>query len=87
MQALSDDQHIDVLEKKMDKGFAEVRADIRRGSEELRAQITSSERGLRTEIVAARSDARADFRTLITVVIAMWTATLLGVVALLVNHS
>jgi hypothetical protein len=100
MQALSDDQHIasieakvDRLEKKIDAGFAEMRAD----SIEVRAQIVSTERalrgemvaatgGLRGEMVAARNDARADFRTLIGVVIAMWTATVLGVVGVLVNH-
>jgi hypothetical protein len=75
MQALSDEQQIDRLEKKVDKGFAEMRA-----------QIVSSERGLRTEIVAARSDARADFRTLIGLVVAMWSATVLGVVAILVDR-
>jgi hypothetical protein len=89
MQALSDDQHVaaieakvDRLEKKIDKGFAEMRAD----SVEVRAQIVSTERALRTEIVAVRSDGRADFRTLIGVVFAMWTATMLGVIGVLLGH-
>jgi hypothetical protein len=99
VQALNDDQRINSLEKKIDKGFAELRRD----SNEIRAQIVSSERGLRNEtvaaerglrdeivasrdeareaIVAARSDARADFRTLIAVVISLWAATVLTVLA------
>jgi hypothetical protein len=82
MQALHDDERVDVLEKKIDKGFAETRAD----SGELRAMILSSERGLRGEIIAARSDARADFRTLISVVFALWAATALAVVGVLAAH-
>jgi hypothetical protein len=89
MQALSDEQHIAAieakvgkLEKKIDDGFAAVRTD----SEAAREQILSTERALSGEIIAARSDARADFRTLIGVVFAMWTATVLAVVGVLVAH-
>jgi hypothetical protein len=71
MQALSDEQQMDRLEKKVD---------------EVRAQVLSSERGLRSEIIAARSDARADFRTLLAVVLAMWTSTVLAVVAVLLGR-
>ena len=76
MQALSDDQRIETLERKIDKGFTEVRA-----------QILSSERGLRGEIIATRSEARADFRTLIAVVFSLWAATVLAVVGVLVAHA
>jgi hypothetical protein len=89
MQALSDDQHIaaieakvDRLEKKIDDGFAEIRTD----SGEVRSLIVSTERAFRGEIVAARSDARADFRTLIGVVFVMWTATVLAVIGVLLAH-
>jgi hypothetical protein len=84
MQALSDDQHlaaieakVDKLEKKIDSGFAEMRAD----SIAMREQIASSERSLRTEIVAVRNDGRADFRTLVAVVVSLWAATVLTVLA------
>jgi hypothetical protein len=74
MQALSDEEQI-ALEKKIDRGFAEVRA-----------QIASTESNLRSEIVAVRTDARADFRTLIAVVVAMWCATILAFVGALVAN-
>jgi hypothetical protein len=89
MQALSDDQHIaaveakvDKLEKKLDDGFAKVD----QGFVNMQAQIISTERALRGEIVTARSDARADFRTLIAVTFGLWTATVLAVVAILLQH-
>ncbi|MBS1887938.1 MAG: hypothetical protein JSU06_12200 [Actinobacteria bacterium] len=89
MQALSDGQHIaaieakvDKLEKKVDDGFAAMRTE----AQAMRAQILSSERALRGEIVGARSDARADFRTLIGVVFAMWAATVLAVIGVLAAH-
>jgi hypothetical protein len=75
MQAMSDEQRIDSLEKKIDKGFAETRA-----------QILSSERALRGEIIEVRTDARADFRTLVALVFGLWTATVLAVVGVLVAH-
>jgi hypothetical protein len=95
MQALSDEQHIAAIEakvdrlgKKIDAGFSEMRAE----SAAVRTQIVSTERTLRTEIVAvrsnardqnaaARSDARADFRTLLAVVVSLWAATVLTVLA------
>jgi hypothetical protein len=93
MQAMSDDQRIDVLEKKMDEGFARMD----RGFAETRAQIVSSERALRGEITglrgevtaeisSVRGDARSDFRTLVGVVVAMWVATVLAVVGHLPIH-
>jgi hypothetical protein len=73
---------VDKVEKKIDDGFAEIRKD----SGEVCTVIVSTERALRSEIVAARSGARADFRTLIGVVFAMWTATVLAVIGVLVAH-
>jgi len=95
MQALSDEQHIaaieakvDRLEKKIDAGFSEMRAE----SAAVRTQIVSTERTLRTEIVtvrsgareenvAVRSEARSDFRTMLAVVVSLWAATVLTVLA------
>jgi hypothetical protein len=89
MQALSDGQHIaaieakvDRLESKVDTGFAKVDE----GFASLREQVVSSERALRTEILAARSDVRADFRTLVVLVFSLWTATVLSVVGIPVAH-
>ena len=82
MEGLADKQRMDTLEKKMDEGFARVD----RGFAEMRAQIQSSERALRGEIAEVRSDARSDFRTLIGVVVAMWVATMLAVAGHLPIH-
>jgi hypothetical protein len=82
MQALSDERRIDLLETKVDEGFARME----QGFTEVRTLIVSSERALRSEIISVRSEARADFRTLIAVVFAMWTATVLAVVGVLVSH-
>lgn len=75
MQVMSDEQRVDSLEKKIDKGFAETRA-----------QILSSERSLRSEIIAVRTDARADFRTLVALVFGLWAAWVLAVTGVLVAH-
>jgi hypothetical protein len=77
MQALSDEQRIDSLEKKMDEGF--TRMDD--GFSEIRGAIKASERGLRSEIIAVRADARSDFRTMLALVVALWAATVLTVLA------
>jgi hypothetical protein len=82
MQALSDEQGIDALEKKIDAGFAKVD----HGFAEMRSEIKSSERGLRTEILSARSEARADFRTLLAVVVSLWATTVLAVIGVLAAH-
>jgi len=86
MQALSDDQEVEVLERKIDEGFAEMRREFTAVRTEIGTRALSSERGLRSEIVAARSEARADFRTLIAVVFAMWVATVLAVLGVLAAH-
>jgi uncharacterized membrane protein (DUF106 family) len=79
MQALSDQQHIerlegrmdrfegrmDRLEKKMDDGFAE----------------------LRSEIKEVRSEARADHRTLLSIQLTTIVAMILGFAALFLQHA
>ncbi len=77
MQALNDDQRIEALEKKIDAGFAEMRAEFRA----VRTEIKGTERELRNDIISARSDARADFRTLVALVASLWAATVLTVLA------
>jgi len=75
MRALADDPQLTALEKKLDRGFAETRT-----------QIISTERTLRGEILSVRTDARADFRTLLAVVVAMSVTTVLAVVGVLLAH-
>jgi hypothetical protein len=72
---MSDEQRIGTLEQKIDSGFAEMRAEF----VAVRNQIVATERAL-------RSESRSDFRTLVSIVIAMWVATALSVVALLAAH-
>jgi hypothetical protein len=81
MQALYEDQRIESLERKIDDGFAEMRSEFRTVRNELRTEIKASERELRAEIISARSDARGDFRTLVTLVVSLWGATVLTVLA------
>jgi hypothetical protein len=81
MQALSDDQRIEALEKKIDDGFAEMRTEFKTVRTEVRTEIKGSERELRAEIISARSDARGDFRTLVALVVSLWVATVLTVLA------
>jgi hypothetical protein len=90
MQALPDDQRIDSLERKVEEGFAETRAQILASERVLRGEITSVRTeitSVRTEVISARSDARQDFRTLLAVVFGMWTTTVLAVIGILLNHT
>jgi hypothetical protein len=70
MQAPSDEQQMERLERKVDDGFARLEKKIEDGTRELRA-----------EILSARVDSRTDFRTLIAVVLSLWVATVLTVLA------
>jgi hypothetical protein len=79
---MNDEQRIGTLEQKIDSGFAEMRAEF----VAVRNQIVATESNLRGEIDGVRADGRGDFRTLLAVVIAMWVATVLSVVALLAAH-
>jgi len=73
MQALSDEQQMERLEKKVDDGFAD-----------LRQQISSSEHALRSEIIAVGGNARDDFRTLIAVNLTMVLAMIFGFAGIIV---
>jgi hypothetical protein len=88
MQALNDGQHIaaveakvDRLERKVDGGFGRLETKIDAGFVEMRARVESTETALRTEINEVRSEARGDFRTLIAVILSLWVATVLTVLA------
>jgi len=76
MSTAGDGQRIAVLEEKIDKGFAEMRSEFK----EVRSEI-------RIEVNAARSEARADFRTMLGLVFALWATTALSVVAILLGHA
>lgn len=78
-----DEQRMGALEKQIDDGFAEMRSEFK----VVRSEILSAERGLRSEIISARSDARADFRTSVALVFALWGATVMAVVALMLSHT
>jgi hypothetical protein len=80
MQALSDEQQMDRLEKtvdrletKMDGGFAAVRTE------------------LRAETEGVRNESRADFRTLVGVLLAMYVTMIFGfagiLAAILLQHA
>jgi hypothetical protein len=85
MQALSDEQQTERLERKVDEGFAEMRAGFQAVGEEFRAV----RREIRGDVIEARSDARSDFRTLIAVNLTMLTAVIFGfagiVIAMLIH--
>ena len=75
MQALSDEQQMGRLERKVDDGFVR-----------LESKVEESTRELRSEVLSARSEGRQDFRTLLAVIFGMWATTVLAVVAILLNH-
>lgn len=79
MHALSDDQQVERLEEKVDKGFAEMRAEFKAVRDEVGG-----------ELKAVRAEARTDFRTLIAVNLTMLTAMIFGfagiIIAMLTHH-
>lgn len=82
MQALSDDQHIgaieakvDRLEKKVDEGFAEMRAEFKT----VRGEMREDARELRGEIGALR-------RSMIQLFCGLTVPMILGFVAILLQH-
>jgi hypothetical protein len=86
MQALGDEQQVERLERKVDEGFAEMRAGFETVAEEFKAV----RREIRSEVMEARSDARADFRTLIGVNLTMLTAVIFGfagIVIAMLSHG
>jgi hypothetical protein len=83
MQALSDDQHIaaieakvDKLEKKVDDGFAEVRAEFKNVRTEMREDF----REVRGEIGALH-------RLTIQLFAGMWLTMILGFAGILLQHQ
>ncbi len=75
MQALSDEQQIDRLEKKVDR----LATKMDEGFTAVRSE-------LRTETAEVRSESRADFRTLVGVLLAMYVTMILGFAAILLQH-
>jgi hypothetical protein len=71
MQALTDEQRLDALEKKVDDGFAEMRTDLK----EVRAESRDEFRAIRGEIGALN-------RTVLT----MFLTMILGFAGILLNH-
>jgi hypothetical protein len=67
MQALSDEQQMERLERKVDDGFAEMRAEFKAVRVEMRE-----------EFKAVRAESREDFRTLIAVNLTMVVAMIFG---------
>jgi DNA-binding FrmR family transcriptional regulator len=83
MQALSDQQHIERLEGRMDR--FEGRMD--RLEKKVDDGFTECRRELKSEITAARSEARADHRTLLSIQLTTIVAMILGFAALFLQHA
>ena len=75
MQALSDEQRVDALEKKIDDGFAEMRAEFKT----VRAEMHSA-------IGEVRRELHADIRALAGVVFTMFLTMILGFAGLILTH-
>jgi len=75
MQALSDEQQMERLEKKVDDGFAAMKTEFR----EMRTDM-------KAEFRAVRSEARSDFRLLLGILLPMYLTIILGLAALLLQH-
>jgi hypothetical protein len=82
MQALSDEQRPERLEKKVDEGFAEMRAEFREVRREIRDECQSVREELRTEILANRSELSADVRMLVALVLGMFATVIFGLAGL-----
>jgi hypothetical protein len=82
MQALSDEQRVEALEKKIDNGFAEMRTEFKAVRGEIRTESAAIRAELGGQVMAARNDARSDFRTLISVMLTMLVAMIFGFASL-----
>jgi hypothetical protein len=72
MQAMSDEQQLERLEKKVDEGFAETRAEFK---------------DARAEFRAIRAEFRAETGSITRSIQAMWLTMILGFAAILIqNH-
>jgi molecular chaperone GrpE (heat shock protein) len=63
MQALSDEQRIDSLEKKIDDGFAEMRAEFKDLRHEMQAEFKALQSETQAEFKAVRGETQAEFKT------------------------
>jgi hypothetical protein len=100
MHALSDEEQVARLEKKVDDGFAKIddrfaRVDDRFARVDAKvdagfAKVDQRLGGMRAEIGAVREGARSDFRTLLAINLTMVVAMIFGfggiVIALLTHH-
>jgi hypothetical protein len=71
MQAMSDEQQLERLEKKVDDGFAETREEFRAVRAELRGEVGS----IRSELGSVHRSIQA-----------MWLTTILGFAAIIVQQ-
>jgi hypothetical protein len=78
MSPLSDGQRFDRMERRMD------RLDTR--MDRLETKMDAGFAELRTEIGAVRSEARSDFRTLLSVQLTTIVAMILGFAAIILQH-
>jgi molecular chaperone GrpE (heat shock protein) len=62
MQALSDEQRIDSVEKKIDDGFAEMRAEFKDLSAEMQAEFKAVRSETQAEFKAVRAEVHDDFK-------------------------
>jgi hypothetical protein len=69
------DERMDALEQKVDDGFAEMRTEFKA----VRTEFS-------TAIGEVRSEARADFRTLIAVMLSMSVAMILGFAGIILSQ-
>jgi hypothetical protein len=82
VQAISDEQQIDRLEKKVDR----LDEKIDRKVDGLDARIDRKVDGLDARIENVRSEARGDFRTLLGVQLTTLVAMILGFAGLILQH-
>ena len=80
MQALSDEQQLERLEKKVDDGFAEMRAEFRAIRTEMRAESAS----VRAEFGSVRAELGALARTTFWGMIGLYATMIFGFVGIVV---
>jgi hypothetical protein len=85
MQALSDEQQIERLEKKVDDGFAETKSELRELSRGKRDDIHE----VRGEIADVRGELGGLNRSIMAMwltIMAMWLTMILGFAGILLQH-
>ncbi|HEX4304523.1 MAG TPA: hypothetical protein VHZ54_00660 [Solirubrobacterales bacterium] len=93
MQALSDDQHIqaidakvDKVEKKVEDGFSEMRAEFNNVRSEMRAEFNNVRSEMRADFREARGEIGALHRLMIQLFSGMFLTMILGFATLLLQH-